>query len=187
LRPAESFISQPVRSLQTMMRVIAQTDSTLPSVVPDGIYGRDTIRAVSALQQKAGVPVTGVTDQDTWEAIVAYYELALTEVLAAEALELVLDPGQVIRRGESNPNLFVVQAVLKVLSDLYSSITPPSMNGILDLPTSDSLASFQQLSRIPMTGELDKQTWKRLARQYSLAVALLTPPPPKEDLAERYL
>jgi len=41
--------------------------------------------------------------------------------------------------------------------------------GILDIPTSDSLASFQQMSLIPATGELDKHTWKHLALHYPLA------------------
>ena len=39
MRPAESFIEQPVRSLQTMLRVLAEDDQRLPTVVPDGIYG----------------------------------------------------------------------------------------------------------------------------------------------------
>ena len=74
MRPAESFIEQPVRSLQTMLRVIAENDKTLPTVIPDGIYGQDTIRAVSAFQQKYSIPVTGITDNITWDKIVSEYE-----------------------------------------------------------------------------------------------------------------
>ena len=49
MRPAESFVAQPVRSLQTMLRVIAEADRTLPTVIPDGIYGQETITAVYAI------------------------------------------------------------------------------------------------------------------------------------------
>ena len=177
MRPNESFVGQPVRSLQTMLRTIAQTDDDIPSVIPDGIYGRDTMDSVSAFQRKTGLPVTGVADQNTWDTVVAYYEPALIEVQPAESLEILLNPGQIIRKGESNPNVYVLQAVLMVLSEAFSSITPPSMNGTLDLPTSNSLSAFQQLNRIPMTGELDKRTWKHLSRQYPLAVTLQTAPP----------
>ena len=34
MRPNESFVSQPVRSLQTMLRVLAEDDRTLPTVIP---------------------------------------------------------------------------------------------------------------------------------------------------------
>lgn len=181
MRPNESFIAQPIRSLQTMLRVIAQQDTSLPSVIPDGIYGQDTVRTVSAFQRSVGLPVTGVADQPTWDAVVAYFEPALTEAAPAEPLEIILNPGQIIKKGEKNPAVYIAQAILMVLSEAYGSITPPSVNGILDIPTSDSIAVFQQLNRMPMTGELDKHTWKRLAVHYPMAVLLLTPPEPHED------
>ncbi|MBQ8769000.1 MAG: peptidoglycan-binding protein [Oscillospiraceae bacterium] len=169
MRPNESFVGQPIRSLQQMLRVIGENDDRLPSVVPDGIYGNDTVRAVSAFQRSVGLPATGIADQDTWDAIVARYEPALVEQGEAEPLRIILDPGQVIRRGERNPNLYIVQAILIVLSEQYAGILPPSMNGILDIATADSLASFQQMNLIPATGELDKHTWKQLALHYPLA------------------
>lgn len=169
MRPPESFIGQPIRSLQTMLRVIAENDPKHVSIVPDGIYGPETMRAVSAFQRMHGLPVTGVTDQPTWEAIVAVYEPALIEQDEAEALFLILNPGQVIRKGERHPHLYLVQGMLTVLSQVYDSIALPSLSGLLDEPTADSLASFQYLSGLPSTGNLDKTTWKHLVTQYPLA------------------
>lgn len=169
MRPSESFIGQPIRSLQTMLRVIAENDPKHVSIVPDGIYGPETMRAVSAFQRMHGLPVTGVTDQPTWEAIVAVYEPALIEQDEAEALFLILNPGQVIRKGERHPHLYLVQGMLTVLSQVYDSIALPSLNGLLDESTADSLASFQYLSGLPSTGNLDKTTWKHLVTQYPLA------------------
>lgn len=169
MRPPESFIGQPVRSLQTMLRVIAQEDERQPSLIPDGIYGNQTTAAVSAFQRNHGLPVTGVTDQNTWEEIVAAYEPAMIRVGPAEPLEIILDPGKVIRRGDREPNVYIVQAVLIVLSEVYSSITPPGMNGVLDEATAAALEAFQELSGLPETGELDKVTWRQLALHYPLA------------------
>lgn len=170
MRPDETFVGQPIRSLQTMLRYIAEQDGRQPSVVPDGIYGPDTVAAVSAFQRSAGIPVTGVTDQRTWDAIVARYEPARVDVDGAEPLLIVLNPGQVIRRGEENPNIYIVQAILTVLSQLYASVTPPGFTGVLDLATSNALSSFQQMSSLPATGELDKQTWRHLALHYPMAI-----------------
>ena len=169
MRPNESFVGQPIRSLQTMLRVIAENDDRLLSVVPDGVYGNDTVRAVSAYQRSVGLPVTGVADQETWDAIVSSYEIALVEQVEAQPLKIILDPKQVIRRGERNPNVYIAQAILLVLSEQYAGITAPGMTGVLDIPTANSLSSFQSMNLLPVTGELDKHTWKHLALQYPLA------------------
>lgn len=172
MRPPESFVGQPIRSLQTMLRVIAENDPSHVRTIPDGIYGPETIQAVSTFQRKHGLPVTGVTDQATWESIVAVYEPALVEQDAAYPLNIILNPQQVIRKGERHPHLYLVQGILAVLSEVYESVGQPSMNGLLDEATADALASFQALSGLPMTGHLDKHTWKHLTLQYPLAANL---------------
>lgn len=172
MRPGESFVGQPVRSLQTMLRVLAENDDRYARVIPDGIYGKQTMAAVSLFQRLHGLPVTGVTDEQTWNAIHAAYEPALINVDAAQPIYVVLNPGQVIRRGQRHPQVGLAQAMLRILSEIYSSIPSPGTGGVLDAPTSDSLATFQELSGLPMTGELDKRTWKHLALQYPLGANL---------------
>ena len=172
MRPDESFIQQPIRSLQTMLRVLAEHDDLYLTVVPDGIYGPTTVAAVSNFQRLHGLPVTGVTNQETWERIVAEYEPALVYVVEAQPLEIILNPNQVLRRGEKSPYLYVAQALLLVLSEIYGSIGKPSQNGILDDATADALSSFQMLSGLPMSGELDKRTWQQLALHFPLAANL---------------
>jgi len=172
MRPGESFVGQPIRSLQTMLRVLAEHDSRHKRIVPDGIYGPETMAAVSTFQRLHGLPITGVTDLNTWEAIHAAYAPALINIDAAEALEIVLNPNQVIRKGERHPNVWILQAILAVLAEIYESISAPGHSGILDDATADSLAAFQMLSGLPMTGQLDKRTWKHLALHYPMAANL---------------
>ena len=64
------------------------------------------------------------------------------------------------------------QAMLYTLSEIYESVSQPSLSGLLDQPTADSLSSFQSLTGLPMTGNLDKHTWKHLALQYPHASTL---------------
>lgn len=156
-----------------MLRVIAQEDERQPSVVPDGIYGNQTMNAVSAFQRTHGLPITGVADQNTWDAIVAVYEPTLIRVGPAQVVELILQPSQVIRRGDREPNIYLIQAMLLVLSQIYQSISPPSQSGTLDEATSTALESFQSLTGLPQTGEVDKVTWKHLALHYPLAANLI--------------
>ena len=172
MRPEESFIQQPIRSLQTMLRVLSEQDSDYPTVIPDGIYGQTTIAGISHFQQMHGLPITGVTDQETWDALVAEYEIALIQVDEAEPLQIILNSNEVLHRGDDSPNLYLAQALLTVLSEVYASIPRPKFTGILDDATADSLAYFQELTNLPMTGELDKVTWKHLALHYPLAANL---------------
>ena len=168
MRPNESFVNQPIRSLQTMLRVLAEDDRTLPTVVPDGIYGQETITAVSAFQRSVGLPVTGITNQETWEAVVEAYEPALVRVDKATPIEIIIDPGKVYRRGETSANIYLLQAMLAFLSRYHTDIGTPGNDGVLDSPTSDALAAFQLLAGLPPTGELDKITWQYLVNQFTL-------------------
>ncbi len=174
MRPRESFVAQPIRSLQTMLRVIAEDDGTLPSLIPDGIYGQDTMNAVSAFQRRYSLPVTGITDLITWDAIVAAYEPALIRLDAAQPIEILFEPGQVFRKGESSPHLYLLQSMLLVLAKAHPSIDVPTHSGSIDPETSQALAAFQILAGLPPTGELDRITWKYLVHHYTLLANTLS-------------
>lgn len=170
MRPTESFVGQPVRSLQTMLRTIGKAEGKSVTVIPDGFYGTQTRNAVSEFQQSRGIPSTGAVDQPTWERITAEFPDARTRTGSAEPLQLILNPNQVLQAGESHPYLYLIQAMLNALEEAYDSIPAPPLTGILDLATADSLSEFQRLSLLPVTGEVDKITWKHLALHYPLAV-----------------
>ena len=170
MRPNESFVAQPVRSLQTMLRVISQDDPRLPTVIPDGIYGPSTTNAVATFQRMYGIPSTGITDQATWDQVVLIYEPALVRVGKAEPIEILLEPGQIIVLGERNPYIYLTQAMLSQLSTRYHLIPPVELSGVLDEDTSESLSAFQSLAGLPVTGELDRMTWKLLSNQFTLQV-----------------
>lgn len=172
MRPDETFVSQPVRSLQQMLRVIGEDRGQSTSVVPDGIFGQQTRGAVTQFQRQNGIPITGVADQVTFERIADAYEPAMTRVGPAQPLQLILNPNQVLSRGENHPYLYLVQAMLLALHEIYGSVSPVEMTGVLDGPTEQALSDFQYLSGLPASGELDKVTWKHLALHYPLAVNL---------------
>lgn len=169
MRPTETFIGQPIRSLQTMLRVLHLDDPRYLSVIPDGIYGNDTTRAVSIFQRENGIPVTGVTNQETWDAIVALYEDAIVRVDKADSIEILLDRGQVLIPGDRDPHIYLLQSMLTHLSDVYPQVARPTHTGVLDSATVNSLESFQRLTDLPVTGRADLLTWKHLNRQFTLS------------------
>ena len=168
MKPAESFVQQPIRSLQTMLRTIASREPRQISVIPDGIYGAQTAAAVRSFQRRQGLNPTGVVDQATHERIVQEYERAYTEAQKAQPVQITLDPGQVLRRGERNNHIYLVQSMLTVLHLLDPRIPAPPHTGVLDPATAEAVAAFQTFAGLPPTGEVDKRTWKDLALYYTL-------------------
>lgn len=171
MRPNESFVQQPVRSLQTMLRVLSEDDPSLPVVIPDGIYGTATMMAVTAFQRKMGIPVTGIVDEFTWTRIVEAYEPALIRVGKAEPIEILLEPNEVVRLGQSSPYVYLLQGMLAQLSSDHTAIPFPGFSGTLDAETAASLKQFQILSDLPATGTLDRVTWHHLSRHFTLNAA----------------
>ena len=168
MKPEESFVGQSVRSLQTMLRVIGETDASIPFLVPDGIYGQSTIQAVSAFQRQYGLPPTGITDQTTWEQIADVYDEAIVRIGEAQPIEIILEPDQVFRRGDRSPYLYLMQAMLLSLSEQTTNMDPPEISGTLDNSSAQALAGFQILAGLPATGELDRITWRYLTHHFTL-------------------
>lgn len=168
-RNPEYFVGKPIESMQHMLRVVAQGDSRLVPVIPDGIFGQTTKEAVMAYQRGKGRPATGIMDLETWELLAQDYNKELILQQEAEPLIPLLNPRQVIRPGERNDHVHLVQAILRVLSRRYGFSQPPEVTGVLDAPTVAALRRFQTLSDLPATGSLDKITWRHLARHYRLA------------------
>lgn len=168
MRPPESFVGQPVRSLQTMLRTIAEFNGSVPTVIPDGIYGKNTRDSVTTFQRNNGLPATGIADQQTWEQIVEQYEDALIYIDKAYPIEIIMDPNRIYVLGDRSPNLFLAQSILDYLSRIHQPISTPSREGLLDDPTAASILSFQVLNGLPPTGNLDRKTWQYLSKQYTL-------------------
>ena len=164
------FLGRSVTSLQTMLRVIALHDKTCPTVVPDGIYGQQTAKAVSVQQKRAGLPQTGITDFATWQAICAAYQAALVEVEPAAPLDIVMNPNQVILEGSNNLHVLLVQAMLHILSEVYPNLKSCPLTGDCDGDTVCAIRSLQRCCGLPESGILDKHLWQLLAGLYHQAV-----------------
>ncbi len=172
MKPPEIFLGKPIRSLQTMLRVLAESVDEYKALIPDGIYGPDTMEAVRIFQRHNQLPITGITDQETWEHIAHEYSRALVEIAPPPSLAVLLNPCQTITYGERDPAVFLAQVVLMTMSQKYNCLEAPEITGVLDLATREALSAFQQISGLPPTGNLDRHTWKHLALQFPMASVL---------------
>lgn len=168
MKPEESFVGQPVRSLQTMLRTIARVTPARYVPEADGVYSRRTADAVAEFQRRNGLNPTGVTDQRTWDHIVREFEPARVETEKAQPVQVTLNPGQSIGPGEEHHLIYLIQTMLHTLSLLLDGFPDVPYTGVLDPETERAVLAFQLQSGLRPTGRIDKQTWKALALQYAL-------------------
>lgn len=77
MHPRLFYVGMPIRTLQTMLRGISRLNTAIPPVIPDGIYGENTVTSVSAFQREFSLPVTGIVGEGTWNEIVRIYDDSL--------------------------------------------------------------------------------------------------------------
>ena len=61
---------EAVSLLQYLLSILSEFYLTIPFLTIDGIFGDETLAAVKALQQDAGLEQTGVVNEETWNVIV---------------------------------------------------------------------------------------------------------------------
>lgn len=159
------------RNLQRYLRQLAYFDSTIPFVPIDGNVGSDTTEAIRAYQRRKGLPVTGIADQETWEAIYEDYLLSIEE----EAPPSPFSPfpsspkDYALKSGDEGFAVAAVQHMLEEIS-VFFPIQAVEVTGIYDDATRDAISEVQTRYLLPVTGETDKLTWNALVRLYNSAL-----------------
>ena len=97
-------MQMPIRSLQSMLRLLQRHAGKPTTVVPDGIFGPETARAVREFQQQNGLPVTGAADLTTWNAVVdAAREAHIHHARPSRCARFSADADHLPRRAEHAP------------------------------------------------------------------------------------
>ena len=169
MRQAGDYIARPVRSLQSMLRVIAKAEPEVPSVVPDGIYGGDTENAIRAFQTAHNLPATGQTDNATWNAVVEAYTHCASEVLPACPLYIRWDPLQVLHPGDRNLHLYLIQGMLMALDRVYNPIPDVQATGVYDEATRQAITWLLERSDLPDENRIDQAVWEYLCGLYCIS------------------
>ena len=169
--PARAGITQPIRNLQTFLRMISQHNNAIPPVIPDGIYDAQTEQAVRAFQIDYGLPETGIVDEQTWDEILAAFDAIA--LLQSDPLSLATFPNghYTIVPGENSVHLFVIQAVLFSLCRRFPNLGRLRITGVHDAPSVSTVQHVQQLCDMEPNGVIDNMTWAHIAHLYRAFVS----------------
>lgn len=156
---------EDVYELQLWLRRIARDSDTIPTLIPDGIYGSDTESAVRTFQSENGILPTGVVNFETWNAIKAAYLKITVEPIG---LNIFPSSAYITEPGERSDIITFIQLALSALSVVYDEFDLLSISGVNDEITMGEVRSFQKINGIPETGLVDIITWNRLAQNYNI-------------------
>jgi peptidoglycan hydrolase-like protein with peptidoglycan-binding domain len=62
-----------IYQLQNALRTLHFAGMILMELIPDGIYGEQTKKAVMEFQEKFRLPITGICNYETWREIMKEY------------------------------------------------------------------------------------------------------------------
>ena len=158
-------IGHPVSDLQRALREIIKAEGSQKLLVPDGVFGPETTRAVQKFQRDNGLNPSGKADSETWKAIFARSaELRRTQA-PAERVPLFL-PGSSAVPGSSGDAVLAVQIMLCTLSSNFSNFDPVERSGTYDENTARQIRRFQSCAGLRENGITDKETWNALCHCY---------------------
>lgn len=167
LRTTEPQIGEPVRSLQTFLRRIAQENAKIPLVIPDGIYGSQTKTAVSEFQNYYGLPITGETDYSTWKKITEIYEEIPQALHLPDIRCLFPRSNYRITENQTADCLYLIQAMLAVLSKRFSNLGTVEISGTHTPDSVDMVKKIQSLSGLEITGVIDVNTYNAIVSLFN--------------------
>lgn len=168
--PETEMTGQPVRSLQYMLNRLAIQYPQLPRLAVDGIFGERTLEAVMLFQRDFHPPVTGVVNNETWDAIRATYLDVELQFGAPPPLNVLPNGSFNAPQGKEGAPLLIVQAMFSSLSGVMDNFQPCEMNSCNSGQTHENLRTIQQLADLPVTGTLDRVTWSFLVQLYQALV-----------------
>ena len=156
-----------ILQLQRAIRSIDFFESNSSKVRLNGVYDGETKEAVRRIQEKYGLPVTGVVDKDTWQVIMA------VDMATAEARELARAVYILPRQEEYTiyPDLqddviYVIQHMLNVISQEYNEIGTVPFTGIYDSATQNAIKEFQRKNLLDSNGIITPSVFNALATEY---------------------
>ena len=155
-----------VKQMQFYLRIISNSNSAIPAITADGIFGSATERAVRAFQQFYGLTVDGLVGKLTWNKIYEVYTGIINGLLAPTERPGTY-PGAPLRIGSTGRAVKEVQYYLYLMSAYYTEIPVIAFDGIYGTATAEAVRAYQRLFGLAVDGVVGPATWNSIYNQFS--------------------
>lgn len=150
-----------VEQLQYMLAVVSFFVNTVPVSAITGTYSNETAHSVEAYQDYEGLPITGITDPVTWNAIYNTFSGIRETVLQQPSLQPPADPLLPAR------TISQLQRQLQSVASMYPNLLSPTVTGRFDRRTQQALMQAQSALGFARTGRAEPTFKAALAQMAS--------------------
>lgn len=160
-----------VRQLQLRLNRISDNYPAIPKIaLPDGVFSFDTEDAVRRFQEIFSLTPDGVVGRATWYRILFLYN-AVKRLNELDSEGIALDEvtqqfTEASRPGDVGVEVQNIQYLLSYLSLFYDTVPQVALDGIYGPATTEAVSAFQRTFDLPVTGEVDLDTWDVLYKTY---------------------
>ena len=159
-----------IESLQMMLRNISGNYDEIPSVIPDGIFGTDTLEAVQAFQQRFGLEPDGIVNFETWNKIVEVSDRVSDENDNGRLLLAYNENNDDILPGQTVLELYVIQAMMKALAAVIDSFDDIEITGTHDVPSVNAVKKIQLVVGLDDSGVITVEFYDNLTHLYEVYI-----------------
>ncbi len=154
-----------VAEIQQWLRNISKSEDEGPAIIPDGIFSAETRLEVESFQFRNGLPVTGIVDYFTWEAIRQADSLVTAQRLLPVQVAPVKNEDLPLKKGMDNKLTDTLKLMLNFVAEAYDNFDLIDEEGFGDA-TEKAVRRWQEIAFVDVTGQADKATWNSLALFY---------------------
>ena len=162
--------SVAVENLQRYLRQLSYHDKSITPPPIDGIFERDTEKALREFQRTQGFLETGRADRATWERLYERYRASLTEHTPPRAVYFFPygEDFAAFRTESASFPVAVLQYMLRELGARYGGFEGVTPNGVYDEVTRRAVRAFQSRNGIYADGEINLPTWNAVVDQHNV-------------------
>lgn len=150
-----------ITHLQYMLSVNSQFIREIPAVPLTGVFDEATDLAVEAFQNYVNLPVTGIVDRATWEAIYAQFSGIEGTVFGDQTLFPILTPPRPAQ------SVSALQHELQAVSVFAPDLPVPAASGKMDSRTQSALSALQKRHGLPTAPRVTQESRHALGHELS--------------------
>ncbi len=164
----EGMSGDYIKTLQYYLNIVAYFYPQIPNINVDGYFGPKTKEAVIAFQEMFGLVPDGIVGRDTWKALSNAYKTSINSIPEEYKSEAeIVYPGYVLSEGITNDDVRRLQTFLEKISQAYPSIPSVTVDGVFGEKTKEAVSAIQRMYGIPVSGVAGPVTWGLIINLYN--------------------
>lgn len=161
--------AQATANLQRYLRQISYHHPEITPPPIDGIFERDTERALREFQAMQGLPVTGRADRRTWDELYSMYRASVAQNEPPRTVAILpFVAGEILlQKGDEGFTINVLQYMLRELGESQIELEEVEISGIFDAKTARAVQLFRAQNGLPEGETVDLVTWNTLVDRFN--------------------